>query len=97
MVEVRRAVFAGHRSRIHAAAVDRIPKWRTVDPIGLVAVAARQVVRLATERGHPWTGGQQIVCGVHRTVDVVGPHADQQLGLVRVGPDHVGHRQQRVP
>ncbi|QDY76508.1 helix-turn-helix transcriptional regulator [Streptomyces qinzhouensis] len=36
--EVRRAVFAGHRLRIHYAALDQPPKWRTVDPIGLVTV-----------------------------------------------------------
>ncbi|WP_406160419.1 WYL domain-containing protein [Streptomyces canus] len=38
VAEVRRAVFAGHRLRIHYAAVDQAPKWRTVDPIGLVTV-----------------------------------------------------------
>ncbi|WP_306363944.1 YafY family protein [Nocardia sp. CC227C] len=36
--EVRRAVFAGYRLRIHYAAVDQAPMWRTVDPIGLVTV-----------------------------------------------------------
>ncbi|SES41952.1 helix-turn-helix transcriptional regulator [Actinokineospora terrae] len=36
--EVRRAVFAGHKLRIHYAAADQAPKWRTVDPIGLVTV-----------------------------------------------------------
>lgn len=36
LAEVRRAVFAGHRLRIHYTAVDRPPMWRTVDPIGLV-------------------------------------------------------------
>jgi len=36
--EVRRAVLAGRKLRIHYAAVDREPKWRTVDPIGLVTV-----------------------------------------------------------
>ena len=36
--EVRRAVLAGHRLRIRYAAVDQDPKWRTVDPIGLVTV-----------------------------------------------------------
>jgi predicted DNA-binding transcriptional regulator YafY len=36
--EVRRAVFAGHRLRIHYAAADQDPKWRTVDPVGLVTV-----------------------------------------------------------
>ncbi|QES51862.1 DNA-binding transcriptional regulator [Streptomyces venezuelae] len=38
VAEVRRAVFAGHRLRIRYAAVYRTPKWRTVDPIGLVTV-----------------------------------------------------------
>ncbi|MDQ0894943.1 helix-turn-helix transcriptional regulator [Agromyces ramosus] len=38
MTEVRRAVLAGHRLRIHYAAADRSPAWRTVDPIGLVTV-----------------------------------------------------------
>ena len=36
--EVRRAVFAGHKLRIHYEAVGQPPKWRTVDPIGLVTV-----------------------------------------------------------
>ncbi|KOU11068.1 DeoR faimly transcriptional regulator [Streptomyces sp. WM6349] len=36
--EIRRAVFAGHRLRIHYAAADQAPEWRTVDPIGLVTV-----------------------------------------------------------
>ncbi|MFB7613989.1 helix-turn-helix transcriptional regulator [Kitasatospora sp. NPDC056181] len=35
---VLRAVFAGRRLRIHYAAVDQPPQWRTVDPIGLVTV-----------------------------------------------------------
>lgn len=38
VAEVRRAVFAGHKLRIHYAAVDQDPRWRTVDPIGLVTV-----------------------------------------------------------
>ncbi len=38
VTEVRRAVFAGHKLRIHYAAADQTPKWRTVDPIGLVTV-----------------------------------------------------------
>jgi len=36
--EVRRAVLAGHKLRIHYAAADQSAKWRTVDPIGLVTV-----------------------------------------------------------
>lgn len=38
LAEVRRAVFAGHKLRIHYAASDGTPEWRTVDPIGLVTV-----------------------------------------------------------
>ncbi|MFE2271254.1 helix-turn-helix transcriptional regulator [Streptomyces lavendulae] len=48
--EIRRAVFAGHRLRIHYAAVDRTPKWRTVDPIGLVTVREHGYL-LATRSG----------------------------------------------
>ncbi|MGY0458709.1 helix-turn-helix transcriptional regulator [Kitasatospora sp. cg17-2] len=47
---VLRAVFAGHKLRIHYAAVDRTPKWRTVDPIGLVTVR-EQGYLLATRSG----------------------------------------------
>lgn len=48
--EIRRAVLAGHRLRIHYAAVGREPRWRTVDPIGLVA-ARGQGYLLATRSG----------------------------------------------
>ncbi|CAA9462107.1 MAG: Transcriptional regulator, DeoR family [uncultured Rubrobacteraceae bacterium] len=50
LAEVRRAVFAGHELRIHYAAVDQTPKWRTVDPIGLVTVRDRGYL-LATRSG----------------------------------------------
>lgn len=50
LAEVRRAVFAGHQLRIHYAAVGQTPKWRTVDPIGLVIVRD-QVYLLATRSG----------------------------------------------
>ncbi|GGQ19201.1 helix-turn-helix transcriptional regulator [Streptosporangium pseudovulgare] len=52
--EVLRAVFAGHRLRIHYAAVDRTPKWRTVDPIGLVTIRDRGYL-LATRSGEDRT------------------------------------------
>ncbi len=41
MIEVRRAVLAGNKLRIHYAATDQTPQWRTVDPIGLVTVRDR--------------------------------------------------------
>src|SRR5690606_37139951 len=50
VAEVRRAVFAGHRLRLHYAAVDQAPKWRTVDPIGPVTVGG-QGSMLATGAG----------------------------------------------
>ncbi|GAB4585768.1 helix-turn-helix transcriptional regulator [Nocardia sp. IFM 10818] len=50
VAEVRKAVFAGHKLRIHYAAVDQSPKWRTVDPIGLVIVR-EHVYLLATRSG----------------------------------------------
>ncbi|MFK0258906.1 helix-turn-helix transcriptional regulator [Streptomyces sp. NPDC090445] len=50
VAEVRRAVLAGHRLRIHYAAVDQPPKWRTVDPIGLVTVRDQGYL-LATRSG----------------------------------------------
>ncbi|MEV4839084.1 WYL domain-containing protein [Nonomuraea sp. NPDC049486] len=48
--EVLRAVFAGHKLRIHYAAADQAPEWRTVDPIGLVTVRDRGYL-LATRSG----------------------------------------------
>ncbi|WP_280492309.1 helix-turn-helix transcriptional regulator [Nocardia asiatica] len=50
VTEVRRAVFAGHKLRIRYAAADQTPKWRTVDPIGLVTVRGQGYL-LATRSG----------------------------------------------
>ena len=50
MIEVRRAVLAGHRLRLHYAATGQAPQWRTVDPIGLVTVRDRRYL-LATRAG----------------------------------------------
>ncbi|WP_418960988.1 helix-turn-helix transcriptional regulator [Streptomyces tritici] len=54
MLEVRRAVLAGHKLRIHYAAAGRTPEWRTVDPIGLVTVRDRAYL-LATRSGEDRT------------------------------------------
>ncbi|MFH8484747.1 helix-turn-helix transcriptional regulator [Streptomyces longisporoflavus] len=54
MVEVRRAVLAGHKLRIHYAATGRQPQWRTVDPIGLVTVRDLAYL-LATRAGEDRT------------------------------------------
>jgi predicted DNA-binding transcriptional regulator YafY len=50
VAEIRRAVFAGHKLRIHYAAVNQTPEWRTVDPIGLVTVRDKAYL-LATRGG----------------------------------------------
>ncbi|GAA5092575.1 helix-turn-helix transcriptional regulator [Nocardia iowensis] len=50
VTEVRRAVLAGRKLRIHYAAVNQAPKWRTVDPIGLVTVRDQGYL-LATSSG----------------------------------------------
>lgn len=50
MVEIRRAVLAGHKLRIHYEATAQTPQWRTVDPIGLVTVRDRGYL-LATRSG----------------------------------------------
>jgi predicted DNA-binding transcriptional regulator YafY len=54
MIEVRRAVLAGHKLRIHYAAVDQTARWRTVDPIGLVTVRGQGYL-LATRSGEDRT------------------------------------------
>ncbi|MEL3949925.1 MULTISPECIES: helix-turn-helix transcriptional regulator [Streptomyces] len=50
MAEVRRAVLSGHKLRIHYAATDQPPRWRTVDPVGLVTVRDQGYL-LATRSG----------------------------------------------
>jgi predicted DNA-binding transcriptional regulator YafY len=50
VIEIRRAVLTGHRLRIHYAAANDEPRWRTVDPIGLVTVRGRGYL-LATRSG----------------------------------------------
>ncbi|MFF1414907.1 helix-turn-helix transcriptional regulator [Streptomyces sp. NPDC058289] len=54
MIEVRRAVLAGHKLRIRYAATGETPQWRTVDPIGLVTVRDRGYL-LATRSGEDRT------------------------------------------
>jgi len=50
MIEVRRAVLAGHKLRVHYATTGQTPQWRTVDPIGLVTARDRRYL-LATRSG----------------------------------------------
>ncbi|MBF4995612.1 WYL domain-containing protein [Nocardia sp. BSTN01] len=54
MDEVRHAVLAGHKLRFHYAAPDKTPRWRTVDPIGLVTIRDRTYL-LATKSGEDRT------------------------------------------
>ena len=50
MIEVRSAMLAGHKLRIRYAAANQSPRWRTVDPIGLVTVRDKGCL-LATTAG----------------------------------------------
>ncbi|GEM35324.1 transcriptional regulator [Nocardia neocaledoniensis NBRC 108232] len=50
LAEIRRAVFAGTKLRIHYAPAGQSARWRTVDPIGLVIVRDRGYL-LATRSG----------------------------------------------
>lgn len=52
--EVRRAVFAGRKLRLNYQAHGQAPKWRTVDPIGLVTVRGLGYL-LATHSGEDRT------------------------------------------
>ncbi|WP_052666275.1 helix-turn-helix transcriptional regulator [Nitriliruptor alkaliphilus] len=54
VAEVRRAVLAGQRLRIRYTAAGQSPRWRTVDPIGLVTVRDRGYL-LATRSGEDRT------------------------------------------
>ncbi|MFC3961309.1 helix-turn-helix transcriptional regulator [Nocardia jiangsuensis] len=54
MAEIRRAVVTGRRLRIHYAAAGTDPRWRTVDPIGLVT-ARDQGYLLALRAGEDRT------------------------------------------
>ncbi|MCX5328987.1 MULTISPECIES: YafY family protein [unclassified Streptomyces] len=54
MIEVRRAVLAGRKLRIHYEASGQTAQWRTVDPIGLVTVRERGYL-LATRSGEDRT------------------------------------------
>jgi len=54
MVEVRRAVLTGHKLRIHYASAGKVPRWRTIDPIGLVTVRDKSYL-LATISGEDRT------------------------------------------
>ncbi|MFQ6392332.1 helix-turn-helix transcriptional regulator [Nocardia sp. KC 131] len=76
VAEVRRAVLAGHKLRIHYAAVDQTPKWRTVDPIGLVTVRGQGYL-LATR------------CGADRTYRLSRILAAEELPEPAQRPDRV--------
>ena len=84
VAEVRRAVLAGHKLRIHYAAVDQTPQWRTVDPIGLVTVR---------DRGLP--AGHEVWRGPHLpAVPGVGRRGTRRTGTAtrpgRSGPGLAG-------
>src|SRR5690606_6188902 len=76
MAGSRRVVLNGHRLRIHYAAADQSPQWRTVDPIGLVTVRGRRYL-LATR------------AGADRTYRLSRVLAAEELPEPAERPDHV--------
>ncbi|MEV5981842.1 WYL domain-containing protein [Streptomyces sp. NPDC052114] len=76
VAEVRRAVLSGHRLRLHYAAVDQTPKWRTVDPIGLVTVRGQGYLLAARS-------------GEDRTYRLARVLAAEELDEPARRPDHV--------
>ncbi len=81
VTEVRRAVFAGHKLRIHYAAVDQTPKWRTVGPIGLVTVRDQGYL-LAKRSGADRTYRLSRVLAAE---ELPNPHSDP-TGSIWTGP-----------
>ncbi|ONI75699.1 DNA-binding transcriptional regulator [Kribbella sp. ALI-6-A] len=76
VAEVRRAVLAGHKLRIHYAALGKDPEWRTVDPVGLVTVRGQSYL-LATKSG------------ADRTYRVSRVLAAEELTEPAQRPDHI--------
>lgn len=74
--EVRRAVVAGHRLRIRYAATGQPPRWRTVDPIGLVTVRDRSYLLASRD-------------GADRTYRLSRVMAAQELREPAHRPEHV--------
>lgn len=74
--EVRRAVVAGHQLRIHYEATGQDPRWRTVDPIGLVTVRGRAYLLASRD-------------GADRTYRLSRIMAAQELPEAAQRPDHV--------
>ncbi|HEX7303463.1 helix-turn-helix transcriptional regulator [Lentzea sp.] len=76
ITEIRRAVVTGHKLRIHYAATGEQPRWRTVDPIGLVTVRDHTYL-LATRDG------------ADRTYRLTRVHAARELDEPAHRPDTV--------
>ncbi|WP_062351733.1 helix-turn-helix transcriptional regulator [Herbidospora yilanensis] len=76
---VLRAVLTGRRLRIHYAAADREPEWRTVDPIGLVTVRDRGYL-LATRSGADRTYRLSRIAAVEELAEPADRPARVDLG-----------------
>ncbi|MFD5828727.1 helix-turn-helix transcriptional regulator [Lentzea sp. NPDC060358] len=96
ITQIRRAVLAGHKLRIHYAAHDQKPRWRTVDPIGLVTVRDHTYL-LATRDGADRTYRLSRVHAAHEldepaqrpdTVDLTTAWHDRSTRF-RAGADQV--------
>src|SRR5690606_22802809 len=95
MAGIRRAVLNGHRLRIHYAAADQSPQWRTVDPTGLGTVRGRGHP-LATRAGAARTYPPSPVPAVASARRRRAPRAGRAPGPCRSRPALAG-AQQTVP
>jgi predicted DNA-binding transcriptional regulator YafY len=93
VAEIRRAVFAGHKLRIHYAAADRRSQWRTVDPIGLAG--AQHAVPDRRRPGHragPGAPGAAGGPGGHR---LGRPHGRSRRGRLAAAGGHLPRSEAR--
>ena len=86
MLPVRNAVLNGTKLRILYAPINRSAEWRTVDPVGLVAVHERTYLlatRLGADRTYRLsriTAAEQLETPADRSVDVDLPREWQKRG-----------------
>ena len=99
VAEVRRAVLAGHKLRIRYAAAGQEPRWRTVDPVGLVNVRDQGYL-LATRAGADRTyrlsrvvAAEELVAPAQRPEEVdLGRAWQERSAQFRAGGDQVAVR-----
>lgn len=78
---IQRVVFAGNRLRIRYAARGSEPRWRTVDPIGLVCASGRWYL-VATHRGSERTYRLSRIQDVHELDELARREAVVDLAAI---------------